>query len=117
MRKSIFAAAGAAVVVAGLVGLAAPAAAQTSSTATEIGHTAYITKPTTGYQHADNRSAPVFTNLASGQEVTALCFTEGQQLNGNHYWFRISMTPEPNGNTAFVHRDAISVNGADVRHC
>jgi hypothetical protein len=117
MRKSVYAAAGAAGAVAAIVGLAGPAAAQTSAAATEIGHTAYITKPTTAYQHADNRSAPFFTNLTPGQEVTALCFTEGQQLNGNPYWFRISTTPEPNGNTAFVHRDAISVNGGDVRHC
>jgi hypothetical protein len=116
MRKFVVVA-GAAVVVAGLVGLAGTAAADTGSTAAEAGQRAYITQGTTGYQHADNRSAPMFTNLKPGQEVTALCFTEGQQLNGNHYWFRISMTPEPNGNTAFVHRDAISVNGGDVRHC
>ena len=95
MRKALYTAAGAAVAIAGPVGLAAPAAAHTSANATEIGHTAYITKPITGYQHPDNRSAPFFTNLTPGQEVTVVCFTEGQQLNGNHYFFRTAQSPLP----------------------
>jgi hypothetical protein len=110
MHKFAFAATGAAVAVAaGLVGLAGPAAA-------EDGHNAVITRPTTAYEHATNQSAPVFTNLKAGREVTALCFTEGQELNGNQNWFRISLTAVPDGNTAFVHRDAISV-GSAIRHC
>ena len=76
----------------------------------------YITRPTTGYQHPTNQSAPVLTGLKQGQSVTALCFAEGQVVNDNPYWFRISTTPTPEGNTAFVHRDAISV-GPDLRHC
>ena len=110
MRKMILTAVGAAVAVAGLAGFAGTAAAET-------GHPAYIAKPTTAYQHADNNSAPVFTNLQPGQEVTALCFTEGQAIDGNHNWFRISLTPDPQGKTAFVHRDAIGGVPTELRHC
>ncbi|WP_103380553.1 hypothetical protein [Pseudonocardia dioxanivorans] len=111
MRTSLLAAVGAAVAVAGLVGFAGTAAAA------EAGHPAYIKAPATAYQHADNRSAPIFTNLKPGQQVTALCFTEGQTVDGNHNWFRISLTPDPQGSTGFVHRDAISVSAPDLRHC
>lgn len=111
MRRMVLAATGAAVAVAGIVGFAG------SASAAESGHPAYISKPTTAYQHADKGSAPVFTNLQPGQEVTALCFTEGQLVNGNHNWFRISLTPEPQGNTGFVHRDAIGGVSPDLRHC
>lgn len=38
--------------------------------------------------------------------------TEGQVLNGNHYWFRIF----GNGTPSFVHRDAISA-GYGMPHC
>ena len=111
MRKTLLATIGAAVAVAGIVGFAGTAAAA------ETSHPAYIKAPATAYQHADNRSAPVFTNLQPGQQVTALCFTEGQVIDGNHNWFRISLTPEPQGTTGFVHRDAISVGTSDLRHC
>jgi hypothetical protein len=111
MRKKVLVAAGAAVGVAGLVGFAAPASAA------EAGHPAWIKAPATAYQHADKGSAPVFTNLQPDQQVTALCFTEGQLIDGNHNWFRISLTPDPKGVTGFVHKDAISVGTSNLPHC
>ncbi|ODV03306.1 MAG: hypothetical protein ABT15_23240 [Pseudonocardia sp. SCN 73-27] len=111
MRKTILAATGAAVAVAGLVAFAG------SASAAETGHNAWIKAPTTAFQYPDTDSSPVWTNLQPEQQVTALCFTEGEVIGGNHNWFRISLTPEPKGETAFVHRDAISVGTNDLRHC
>jgi hypothetical protein len=114
MRKKLVAgAAGVAVAVAGLVGLAGPAAA-----AAEAGSPAVITQPTTGYQWPTKQSPPVMTGLERGQEVTALCFTDdGDPVNGNRYWFRISKTATPDGNTAFVPKDTISVPDTTLTHC
>ena len=111
MRKLIAGAAGAAVAVAGLVALAGPAAAETASTAT-------ITKPTTGYLWPTKDSAAVYTGLVADQQVTALCFTDrGDEVDGNPYWFRISKTAKPDGNTAFVPKDAISVSNTNLPNC
>jgi hypothetical protein len=111
MRKLIAGAAGAAVAVAGLVALAGPAVAET-------GTTGIIIKPTTGYQWPTKESPAVITGLAPGQEVTALCFTDsGAEVNGNPYWFRISKTATPDGNTAFVPKDAISVSNTNLPNC
>ena len=38
-------------------------------------------------------------------------------MNGNPYWFRISKTATPDGNTAFVHKDAISVSNTNLPNC
>ena len=63
------------------------------------------------------QSPPVMTGLTPGQQVTAFCFTDkGDVVNDNPYWFRISKTATPDGNTAFVPREAISVTG-DVPNC
>ena len=111
MRKLIAGAAGAAVAVAGLVALAGPAAAET-------GTTGIITKPTTGYQWPTKESPAVITGLTAGQEVTTLCFTDsGAEVDGNPYWFRISKTATPDGNTAFVPREAISVGSTELPNC
>jgi hypothetical protein len=111
MRKLIAGAAGTAVAVAGLVALAGPAAAET-------GTTGFITKPTTGYLWPTKESPAVITGLTPGQEVTALCFTDnGAQVDGNTYWFRISKTAKPDGNTAFVSKDAISVGSTELPNC
>jgi hypothetical protein len=110
MRKIILAATGAVVAVAGIVGLAGPAAAETGTTAT-------ITMHTTGYQWPTKQSPAAITGLTPGQQVTALCFTDdGEPVNGNPYWFRISKTATPDGNTAFVPREAISVSN-NVPNC
>jgi hypothetical protein len=111
MRTLIAGAAGAAVAVAGLLALAGPAAAGTGTTGT-------ITKPTTGYQWPTKESPAVMTGLAQGQKVTALCFTdEGAEVDGNPYWFRISKTATPDGNTAFVPKDAIHVPDTGLSNC
>ena len=115
MRKIVLAATGAAVAVAGIIGLAGPAAA--GPAAAETGTTATITAHTTGYQWPSKQSPVVITGLTPGQQVTALCFTdEGEPVSGNPYWFRISQTATPNGNTAFVLREAISVSN-DIPNC
>ena len=108
MRKKLIAgAAGAAVAVAGLLSLAGPAAAET-------GTTGIITQPTTAYQWPTKESPAVITGLAQGQEVTALCFTDdGDEVNGNPYWFRISKTAKPDGNTGFVPKDVIAGVSSD----
>ena len=38
-------------------------------------------------------------------------------MDGNPYWFRISKTPKPDGNTAFVSKDAISVGSTELPNC
>ena len=111
MRRTFLVAVGAAIGAAGLVGLAGTA------TAAEAGHNAWIKAPATAYQYPTTTSGTIFSNLQPGQQVTALCFTEGQNLGGNHNWFRISLTPDPQGTTGFVHRDAITVPDASLRHC
>src|SRR6185312_6690129 len=81
MRKIVLAATGAAVAVAGIIGLAGPAAA--GPAAAETGTTATITAHTTGYQWPSKQSPPVMTGLAPDQQVTALCFTDkGDVVNG-----------------------------------
>src|SRR5947209_412912 len=72
------------------------------------GFPATISKPTTAYQWPTKDSPAVITGLAKDQQVTAHCFAEGDVVDGNQYWFRISLTPDPQGNTGFVHRGAIS---------
>src|SRR3954453_4919553 len=107
MRKLIAGAAGAAVAVAGLLALAGPAAAET-------GTKGFIIKPTTAYLWPTKDSTAVITGLTPGQEVTALCFTDdGDEVDGNPYWFRISKTGKPDGNTGFVSKDAIGGVGKD----
>ena len=90
------------------VGVAHTANAQSSS----ADHVGYIKQPTTSYQYPTNQSSPVKFGLKPGQQVDVVCFTEGQELNGNHYWFRIV----DSGTPSFVHRDAISP-GYGMPHC
>jgi hypothetical protein len=104
MRKLIVLATGTAVAVAGLITLAA--------TANAGGSNSVITKSTTSYTSPSNQSIRV-SSLTQGTQVESLCFTEGQMLNGNPNWFRISK----DGNSAqYVHRDAISAP-KDLKHC
>ena len=99
--------------VAAAAALLAVGAAETanahSGTAGQVG---YIKQPTTSYQYPTNQSSPVKFGLKPGQQVDVVCFTEGQELNGNHYWFRIV----DNNTPSFVHRDAISP-GYGMPHC
>jgi multidrug efflux pump subunit AcrA (membrane-fusion protein) len=100
-----FALAGAAVGVAA-VGVLAMAGSASASAPSGV-----ITQPTTSYSSPSNQSAPV-RSLAQGTPVQAICFTEGQTLKDNHYWFRVV----DDGSTGYVHRSAISVT-PDLRHC
>ena len=106
-RIGIAAAAAAGLSAVTLVGLAggASAAAPTDSS------NSWIKAPATSYTSPSNQSIRVHT-LHPGEQVQSLCFVEGQQLNGNFYWFRILKS----GELGFVHRDAI-VPPHDLPHC
>lgn len=107
MRKLLLLAAGSAVAVVGVLGIAG-----TANAAQAQGHSV-ITKSTTSYTSPSNQSTPMRTDLTAGTQVETLCFTEGQELNGNHYWFRIVKDGEHGG---YVHRDAIS-GASGLKHC
>jgi hypothetical protein len=87
---------------AGVAGLA------TTAHAAEAG---LITRPTTSYSSPSQATMPVHS-LRPGDQVETLCFTEGQSVNGNAYWFRISR----NGDSGYVHRDAM-IPPTELRHC
>lgn len=53
------------------------------------------------------------SQLEPGTTVLAQCFTEGQQLRGNSTWFRIAK----DGSSGYVHRDTISGDFANLKHC
>jgi hypothetical protein len=67
--------------------------------------------PTTSYTSPTNQSLPVHA-LSPNTPVQIKCFTEGQTLHNNFYWFRILH----NGDLGFVHRDAIAAP-RDIPHC
>lgn len=64
----------------------------------------------TTYSSPSNESARMY-HLQAGTQVDTYCYREGQVLNGNPLWFVINV----DGDTAYVHRDLISVD--DVPHC
>jgi hypothetical protein len=92
--------------------LAVGAAHTANAQSAPAGHVGYIKQPTTSYQYPTNQSSPVKFGLTPGQQVDVVCFTEGQELNGNYYWFRIVESGTP----SFVHRDAIAP-GHGMPHC
>ena len=81
----------------GLAGLAALAGAAAPDALNGV-----IKLPTTSYTSPSNQSLRVHP-LEAGTQVQTLCFTEGQTLSSNFYWFRIL----PGSDLGFVHRDAI----------
>ena len=93
------------------VGIAAAGLLVTAGSASADSPSGVITKPTTSYSSPSNKTVPV-QSLPQGTLVDVACFTEGQVLDGNHYWFRLT-GDEGHG---YVHRSAISV-APDVRHC
>ncbi|MFC4946344.1 hypothetical protein [Pseudonocardia sp. GCM10023141] len=93
------------------LGLAAAATLGLAGTAGASEPSGVITHPTTSYSSPSNVSAPV-TSLPTGTQVQAVCFTEGQSVNGNQNWFRII---DGNG-SSYVHRSAITVDPG-LRHC
>jgi hypothetical protein len=106
MRKLAAAAALSAAVGAGVVAVATEANAGT------LQSVGTIKLPTTSYTSPSNETAPVHYGIQPGQRVTVVCYTEGQSVNGNDYWFRISL----DGRAGFVNRDAIVPDGY-VEHC
>jgi hypothetical protein len=108
------------VVVATALGVAtASLAAVTIATATSANaqssaedHIGYITQATTSYVYPTNQSTPVHYGFKAGDQVVVRCFTEGQELQGNHYWFRITK----DGNLGFVHRSAMAT-ATGIPHC
>ncbi len=95
--------------VAALTAVVAATPANASSAPEHIG---YIKTPATSYVSPSNQTSPVHFGLQPGQKVNVICFTEGQTLNGNSYWFRIGQA----GNLGFVHRDVIAP-GVGMPHC
>jgi hypothetical protein len=92
----------------GVVGLAGPATAAESSSLVGT-----IKQRTTSYVSPSNQTTPIHTSLLEGMQVETVCFTDqGQALDGNPYWFRVSK----DGTSGYVHRDAISV-GNDLPNC
>jgi hypothetical protein len=106
MRKLATIAAMAVIAGVGVVGIAAEA------NATPANSTGVITIPTTSYTSPSNQTTPVHYGLQPGQAATVVCFTEGQSIDGNPYWFRIGLS----GELGFVNRGAITV-GPDIPHC
>lgn len=82
-----------------------------AGTASAAGPTGVIKRPATSYISPSTVSQPVH-HLIPNTSVDVLCFTEGQEIYGNHVWFRI----RKDGQNGFVHRDAIAPSG-DIRHC
>jgi hypothetical protein len=93
------------------VGVAAVGVLAFAGSAAASAPTGVITQPTTSYSSPSNQSSAV-KSLSPGTQVQAVCFTEGQTLHDNHYWFRVI----DDGSSGYVHRSAISVT-PDLKHC
>ena len=92
-----------------VVGLAGTAGASSADTLTGT-----IKTYATSYSSPSYRSVPVHLNLMPGENVDTLCFREGDEINGNAYWFKISKL----GDTGYVHRDAIvPPSQTELKHC
>ena len=99
MRKTVLLAGGIAVAGASLVALACTANASDSSRDGGM-----IKQPTMSYTSPSSTSQPV-QRLSPGTPVDIVCVSDGQTINGNSYWARISS----DGLGAFVHRDAVHI--------
>jgi len=99
MRKTVLLAGGITVAAASLVALACTA------NASDSGDGGMIKQPTMSYTSPSNQSTPVHANLSRGTPVDVVCVAEGQLVNGNSYWARINS----DGQTGFVHRDAVHI--------
>ena len=79
---------------------------------------ATITQHTTGYQWPSMQFPARHDRVDTWPASHRLCFTDkGDVVNDNPYWFRISKTATPDGNTAFVPREAISLSNNVVENC
>jgi hypothetical protein len=105
MRKLLVTVATAAVTGAALLGAAGTAVAAESN--------AWVTHAASSF-NAPREDAVRVDTFVGGEQVEALCFTEGQVVDGNPIWFRIEQNGEYRG---FVHRDALGGVPTDLRHC
>lgn len=110
MRTIVFPAA-----LLGFAALSLAGAAGIANAASTSGITATptITKNTTAYELPTELS-PTVQTLPAGTQVDALCWVNGQELDGNSFWFRVS---DDGARPGFVHRAAISGVSGDLEHC
>ena len=112
MRKHVLVLVSAGVATAALAGLGIAAATSATAHSSAQENVIYIKRATTSYSEPTNQSTPVHYGLRAGEAVTVRCFTEGQELLGNHYWLKIGK----DGQLGFVHRDAVAPGG-NIPHC
>lgn len=112
MRKPVAVLIAAGVATASLAGLGIAAASQATAHSAAQDTSIYIKKATTSYSEPTNQSTPVSYGLKEGDRVTVRCFTEGQELLGNHYWLKIAK----DGKLGFVHRDTVALVPG-IPHC
>jgi hypothetical protein len=99
----------AALSIAAAVGAVALADAADARSAPSTGT---ISRPTNAYTAPHSGSPAIVFGLQPGQRTTVLCFTEGETVNGIHYWFRIGQ----GGESGFVHREYLVPDGP-LDHC
>jgi hypothetical protein len=112
MRKPVVVLVAAGVAAASLAGLGIAAASSATANSSAQDMSLYIKKAATSYSAPTNQSAPVHYGLKEGEMVTVRCFTEGQELGGNHYWLKIGK----DGKLGFVHRDSVALIPG-IPHC
>ena len=85
-----------------------------AGTATAAEPNAFIQHPASSYNapNAPRQDTVRVDTFLAGEKVEALCFTEGEAVDGNPIWFRIEQNGEYRG---FVHRDGGVPT--DLRHC
>jgi hypothetical protein len=97
----------------GAVGVGALTGFTGTAGATEATGTAsLITQVTTSYTSPSNTSVTVHEDLQPGTTIDALCYRQGQSLNGTSVWFMIAK----DGERSYVNRAAIQPLG-DVPAC
>jgi hypothetical protein len=104
-----------AVAAVGVLGIASTAsAAGIDGTAGTPPGNSTIKKETTSFNAPSTQSLRVDT-LHRGDQVDAVCYREGQKIDGSAYWFKIDKNDE-NHTMSYVHLDAISAP-KDLPHC
>jgi hypothetical protein len=106
MRKL---AAAAALSVAAGIGVVAFAGVANAQSAPSTGT---IRQSTNAYSAPHSESPATILGLQPGQKTTILCYTEGETVHNNDYWFRIGQ----GATTGFVPREVIVPDGY-VDHC
>ena len=71
-----------------------------------------LARPGTKPRPVPARIGPKWETLQPGQKISIVCFTEGESVYGNDYWFRVGQ----GGQMGFVHKEFIVPDGY-VEHC